>query len=76
MTEHEISFNRISQEFLCRGARHEQLRLLVHNTILSRMEDLNARFAHQGEWMATVDRERDRLAHEVCNSIGAFIDDS
>ena len=25
--------------------------------------------------MATVDRERDRLAHEVCNSIGAFIDE-
>ena len=75
VTEHAISFNRISQEFHGRGARHEQLHRLVNTTTRSQLEDVRSRLVRQGEWMASVDRERDRLANQVRNSIGATIDE-
>ena len=62
MAEHAISFNRISQEFHGRGARHEQLHRLVNTRIRSQLEDTHSRSVRQGEWMASVGRERDRLA--------------
>ena len=49
MREHAMSFNRISQEFRGRGTRHEQLRQLVHTTVMSRMADFQTRFVRQQE---------------------------
>ena len=70
--EHAVSFNRISQEFHGRGARHEQLPLLAHNTVTSRLEDIHTKCVRQEEWMDVISRERDRMANEVCSSIGAI----
>ena len=75
MTESAISFNRVSQEYQRQGNRQEQLRQLVHNTVMQRLEEFNVRFAQANEWMAKVTRETDRRSHDMCNSISKLIDE-
>ena len=57
MTDTEISFTCMSQEFQGRGARHEQLRQLVHNGLMRQMEDLQTRLERDEARLTEADQE-------------------
>ena len=65
----------IAQTFRERGNRHEQLRGMVYNQSISKLEDINIKFARDEEWMSGVTRETDRRSCEMCTSISKFIDE-
>ena len=69
MTEHATSFTRRSQEFRGRGARHEQLYQLVHNSLMGQVEKLTHRVDVMENWMTERGRESDRFSNETCASI-------
>ena len=75
MTDHEISLQHIAQAFWERGNRHEQLRGVVYNHIMSELEENKIKFSRSEEWMSEVTREIDRLSREVCTSFGQLIDE-
>ena len=58
----------IAQEFHGLGNRHEQLRQLVDNTVMNRLEDSQVRFARADELVSEVTRETDRPSREMYNS--------
>ena len=69
MTETAMSFTRVDQEFHGGGARHEQLRQVVHNGLMQQMEDFKARLEIDEARVTQMGQEGDRFSHDTCTSI-------
>ena len=70
-----MSFTRIQGEVQGRGARHEQLRQLVHHGLMRQMEDHQARLERNEARLTEAGQESDRFPNETCNSIKLGIDE-
>ena len=75
MTELATSFARMSQEFRGRGARHEQIYQLVHNSLSGQMEILTTRLDRVEAWMTKSGQDSDWFSNETCASIKSTINE-
>ena len=73
-------FAQFRQEAQANGLDYDAIHQRIHRFMAEHQRreansrSTQTRFVRQGEWMANVDRERARLANQLCNSIGAIID--
>ena len=72
MVDHAASFARISHEFRGRGARHEQLYQLVHNSLIPQLQHVQIRVDRYEAWLTKAGRDHDRFSNETCATLSSI----
>ena len=75
MVEPTLTLQSVMQEVRGQGQGMERLRHVLVNIAMDKLEGIDSRFQKYDEVMHQVILKTDKQAHEMCTSIGRFIDD-
>ena len=76
MVESALTTHSVMQEVRGQGQGMERLRHVLFNIAIDKLEGIDSRFQKRDEVVHQIVTKTDKQAHEMCTSIGRFIDET